>query len=74
MLFSSCDAQGMGVRLLFNCGARAARCGGFPCWGAQDLGHAGSIVTVHELSCSVARGIFQDHGLNLCPLYWQVDS
>ena len=28
---------------------------------------------VHRLSCSVARGIFLDQGLNLWPLHWQVD-
>ena len=28
----------------------------------------------HELSCSVACGIFPDQGSNPCPLHWQVDS
>ena len=64
----------MGERLLFNCSARASHCGGFLCCGAQALGHLSSVVMVHELSCPVAHGIFQDQGLNLCPLYWQVDS
>ena len=27
---------------------------------------------MQELSCSVACGIFQDQGSNLCPLHWQV--
>ena len=31
-------------------------------------------VVVHRLSCSVARGIFLDQGLNSRPLHWQVDS
>ena len=32
-----------------------------------------SIVVVHEISYSVARGIFLDQGLNLRLLYWQLD-
>ena len=28
----------------------------------------------HRLSCTVARGIFSDQGLNLCLLRWQMDS
>ena len=28
---------------------------------------------VHRLSCSSACGIFQDQGLNLCPLHWHVN-
>ena len=35
---------------------------------------AGSAVVVHRLSCPVARGIFLEQGLNLCPLHWRVDS
>ena len=31
-------------------------------------------VVVHRLSCSVACGIFQDQGLNLCLLHCQADS
>ena len=27
-----------------------------------------------DFSCSIARGIFPDQGLNLCLLHWQVDS
>ena len=34
----------------------------------------GSIVAMHRLSCSVARGIFLDQGSNPCPLPWQADS
>ena len=33
-----------------------------------------SVAVAHRLSCSVARGIFPDQGLNLCLLHWQVDS
>ena len=28
---------------------------------------------MHGLSCSMARGILPDQGLNLCLLHWQVD-
>ena len=31
-------------------------------------------VVVHELSCSVAHGIFLDQGLSPCLLHWQEDS
>ena len=53
--------------------------------GAQTLGtqalvvaapkpwSTGSIVSMHRLSCSVARGIFLDQGSNPCPLPWQAD-
>ena len=32
---------------------------------------AGSVVVAHGPSCSAARGIFPDQGLNPCPLHWQ---
>ena len=32
-----------------------------------------SVVTALRLSCSVARGILPDQGLNLCPLHWEAD-
>ena len=35
---------------------------------------AGSVVVAHGPSCSAARGIFPDQGLNPCPLRWQADS
>ena len=35
---------------------------------------SGSVVTVHELSCSTACVIFPDQSSNLCPLRGQVDS
>ena len=41
---------------------------------AHGLYSPGSVVVVSGLSCSTARGIFPDHGQNLCPLHWQVDS
>ena len=31
-------------------------------------------VEAHGLSCSTARGIPPDQGLNSCPVHWQVDS
>ena len=53
--------------LLLSCGARAACCGGFPFCGAwrsvrgrRWLSYVGSLVVVHELSCSMARGIPPD--------------
>ena len=41
---------------------------------AHGLQSAGSAVVVHRLSCSAAREIFPDQGLNPCPLHWQADS
>ena len=41
---------------------------------ACGLQSAGSVVVVHGLSCSTARGIFPDWGPNSCPLHWQADS
>ena len=35
---------------------------------------AGSVIVAHGPSCSAARGIFPDQGLNPCPLHWQTDS
>ena len=53
--------------LLLSCGAQAACCGGFPFCGAwrsvrerRWLSYVGSLVVVHELSCSMARGIPPD--------------
>ena len=34
----------------------------------------GSIVVIHQLSCSVVCGIFLVQGLNPCLLHWQTDS
>ena len=33
-----------------------------------------SVIVLHRLSCSSECGIFRGQGLNLCLLYWQVDS
>ena len=59
---------------VFRCSARAPRCSGFTCYGAQALGNTGSVVAVHGLSCSTTYGISPDPGSNTCPLCWQVDS
>ena len=37
------------------------------------LEHVRSVVVAHRPSCSIACGIFQAQGLNLCLLHWQVD-
>ena len=37
-------------RLLSSCGAQAAHCGGFSCWGAQALGTQASVVEACRLS------------------------
>ena len=68
--FSSCREQ----VLRSSCGAWASHCGGFSCCGVRALGFDGSVVVSHELSCSVAYGIFPDWRSNPCPLHWQVDS
>ena len=54
-----------------SCSVWASHCNGFSCCRAQALGHAGSVVVVHGLSCPVACGIFLDQWLNLCLLHWQ---
>ena len=68
--FSSCREQG----LLPSCDARAFHCLGFSCHRAQALGPVGSVAEVHWFTCPMARGIFPDQGLNLCPLHWQAGS
>ena len=55
--------------LALGCCARA-----FSGCGAQLLIVAASFVVAHRFSCSAARGIMPDQGLNQCPLLWQVDS
>ena len=42
--------------------------------GAPGLQGTGLKVEAHGLSCSAARGIFLDQGLNSCILHWQADS
>ena len=34
----------------------------------------GSVLVLHRFSCSRAYGIFQNQGLNLGLLHWQMDS
>ena len=87
--FSSCNERGLlfvVVRRLLIAVASLAVEHGIQACGLQQLWHvgsvvvarglqsAGSVVVVHGLSCSTARGIFLDEGLNPCPLHWQVDS
>ena len=53
----------------FCCGRARALVGFSSCsWWAPGLQSRGSAVVVHELSCSVAGGIFLDRGLNPCLL------
>ena len=47
--------------------------GSVPHCAADGPGTQASAVALHGLSCSAACGIFPDQGLNLCPLYWQVE-
>ena len=54
--------------------AWASHCVGFSCCGAQVLGHAGSVVEAHGLSCPSACGIFPEQKLNLYPFHWKEDS
>ena len=41
---------------------------------APGLWSEGSLVVVHRLSCSTARGTFPDHRSNPCLLHYQADS
>ena len=43
-------------------------------WASAVAAPLGSVVEVHRLSCSTARGIFPDQGLNLCLLHCKADS
>ena len=43
-------------------------------WLVSSRTRARSVAVKHQLSCSVACGIFPDQGSNLCLLPWQVDS
>ena len=75
-----------GVRATLGRGAQASCCSGFSCRGARALGalssavaacgpwSVGTVGVVHGLSCLMTYGISAKQGLNLCPLYWQVDS
>ena len=61
--FSVCSAWG----LLSSCRVWVSYCCGFSCCKAWGLGHTGSTVVAHGLSCSMAYGIFPDKGSNPCP-------
>ena len=67
--FSRCGRRG----LCSNCSVWASHCGASLA-AEHRLQSMGSVVVAHELSCSVACGIFLDQELNLCPLHGQVDS
>ena len=66
--------------------ARASHCGGFSCCRARALGtqvpvvvapglwSTGSVAVAQGISCSVACGIFPDHGSNRCALHCKGDS
>ena len=58
--------------LLLSIGAGWAGFGGCGMW-AQQFQFMGSVIVAHGLSCPTECGIFLDHGLNPCPLYWQAD-
>ena len=53
----------------FSHGKQASHCAGSSCWGAQALGTRASVAGAVQ-----AYGIFPAQGLNLCPLYWHMDS
>ena len=82
-LFSSCAAQASCSGGFSCCMPWAPEQVGFSSCGnwAQQFQHTGSVVVACGLStcgtwlsCSLACGIFQEQGSNLCPLYWQADS
>jgi len=70
---SSCDAQASHCRSLSCCRAQALECLGFSRCGSRDLEHRLSSCA-HGLSCSEAREIFLDQGLNPSLLHWPADS
>ena len=59
-----------GPLLLQTMGSRCAGFSSCSSWALED----GSVAVAHELSCSVACGIFLDQGSNPCSLHWQADS
>ena len=69
-VFSSCGEQG----LLYSSGSRASHCRVFDCRRAQALGTWASVAEALGLRCLKACGIFQEQGLNPCPLNWQADT
>ena len=54
--------------------AWASHCSNFSCCRAKALGHVGSVVATHRLSCPIACGIFLDQGLKPCTLRCKADS
>ena len=56
------------------CGLRASRCADCSCCGARALGVWAPVVAVRRLSRPVARRIFPDRGLDLCPVPRQRQS
>ena len=63
----------VGQGLLCSCSAQASRCGGFIV-AEHVLQSTGSVVVARMLRLSPVCGIFLAQGLNLCLLYWQMDS
>ena len=71
------------VGTALQCSSLASHCRGFCCYGAQALGHegsvfvkcrtqsTGSVAVTHRLNSSIVCGIFQNQGLSTCPLQWQ---
>ena len=73
---TSCSRWGLltvWLLLLWSTGSRLVGFNSCSTWAslAVSLGlqSPGSVVAMHRLSCSMARGIFLDQGLNLCPLH-----
>jgi len=75
--FLSCGGRGLlsgrTARASIATPSLAVGAGSRVCW-LQEFQHTGSVVAVHGLSCSTARGIFPDQGSNRCPLRWQGHS
>ena len=73
-LFSRCDVwEDVRSEKLLLFWSMEFRCTGFSSY-VPWLYSTGTIVVAHRLSCSMARGIFPDQGLNPCPLCWHADS
>ena len=60
--------------LFSSCSGQASHCSGFSSCRARALRCASSVAAALVLSCPGGCEIFPDHGLNPCPLHWQVDS
>ena len=61
-------------RATLHCSEWASHCGASLVAEHGVSGARALVVVAQGLSCSAARGIFPDQGLNLSPLHWQVDS